>query len=140
MSDVRHVYVWENQRWNPLTGFTYRGLPTDRYTWSDQTGRHHCTRESAKLPSRHWVWSSEWCVDHHTPGGVDSEGWQYATDFPSSYHPYRYVTDLVRRRRWVRKCRTSTSGPWQQMGKIALIHISVSVSNFHLVKPINESL
>ncbi|XP_068209881.1 tectonin beta-propeller repeat-containing protein [Palaemon carinicauda] len=126
MSDVRHMYVWENQRWNPVTGFTYRGFPTDRYTWSDQTGRLHKTRESTKLPSRHWQWISEWCVDYHTPGGVDREGWQYATDFPRDYHAHKYVTDLVRRRRWVRKCRISTSGPWQLMEKVALIHISVS--------------
>ncbi|XP_042223768.1 tectonin beta-propeller repeat-containing protein 1-like isoform X2 [Homarus americanus] len=126
MSDVRHVYVWENQRWNPVTGFTNRGLPTDRNTWSDQTGRIHRTRENAKLPSRHWSWTSEWCVDYHTPGGVDREGWQYATDFPMCYHAHRYVTDLVRRRRWVRKCRMSTSGPWQQMEKVALVHVSIS--------------
>lgn len=126
MSDVRHMYVWENQRWNPVTGFTHRGLPTDRHTWSDQTGRHHKTREGTKLPSRHWSWMSEWCVDYHTPGGVDREGWQYATDFPLSYHGHRYMTDLVRRRRWVRKCRISTSGPWQQMEKVALVNLSVS--------------
>lgn len=71
---------------------------------------------------------SEWCVDYHTPGGVDREGWQYATDFPLSYHGHRYMTDLVRRRRWVRKCRISTSGPWQQMEKVALVNLSVSVS------------
>ncbi|XP_064122930.1 tectonin beta-propeller repeat-containing protein 1-like isoform X2 [Macrobrachium nipponense] len=126
MSDVRHMYVWENQRWNPVTGFTYRGFPTDRYTWSDHTGRLQRTRESTKLPSRHWQWTSEWCVDYHTPGGVDREGWQYATDFPRSYHAHKYVTDLVRRRRWVRKCRISTSGPWQLMEKVSLIHVSVS--------------
>ncbi|KAK4307589.1 hypothetical protein Pmani_020655 [Petrolisthes manimaculis] len=125
-SDTRHMYVWENQRWNPVTGFTYRGLPTDRYTWSDVTGRYQRTRESIKLPSRHWTWTSEWCIDHHTPGGVDREGWQYATDFPLSYHAHRYVTDLVRRRRWVRKCRIITSGPWRQLEKVALLHISVS--------------
>ncbi|XP_063601090.1 tectonin beta-propeller repeat-containing protein 1-like [Penaeus indicus] len=126
MSDVRHMYVWENQRWNPVTGFTHRGLPTDRHTWSDQTGRHHRTQEGTKLPSRHWSWMSEWCVDYHTPGGVDREGWQYATDFPLSYHGHRYMTDLVRRRRWVRKCCISTSGPWQQMEKVALVNLSVS--------------
>ncbi|XP_045618254.2 tectonin beta-propeller repeat-containing protein isoform X1 [Procambarus clarkii] len=126
MSDVRHMYVWENQRWNPVTGFTHRGLPTDRHTWSDQTGRHHRAKETIRLQSRHWSWTSEWCVDYHTPGGVDREGWQYATDFPLSYHGHRYVTDLVRRRRWVRKCRVSTSGPWSQMEKVALVHVSVS--------------
>ena len=31
MEDARYFYVYENQRWNPLTGFTSHGLPTDRY-------------------------------------------------------------------------------------------------------------
>ena len=30
MEDTRYFYVYENQRWNPLTGFTSKGLPTDR--------------------------------------------------------------------------------------------------------------
>ena len=30
MEDARYFYVYENQRWNPLTGFTSHGLPTDR--------------------------------------------------------------------------------------------------------------
>ncbi|CAL4075792.1 unnamed protein product, partial [Meganyctiphanes norvegica] len=72
------------------------------------------------------TWTSEWCIDYHTPGGVDKEGWQYATDFPLSFHGYRYISDLVRRRRWVRRCRISTSGPWQQMEKVALLDVSVS--------------
>lgn len=39
-------------------------------------------------------------VDFHTPGGVDCEGWQYAVDFPASYHAKKQFTDYVRRRRW----------------------------------------
>ena len=31
VEDSRYYYVYENQRWNPLTGFTAHGLPTDRY-------------------------------------------------------------------------------------------------------------
>lgn len=30
VEDSRYYYVYENQRWNPLTGFTAHGLPTDR--------------------------------------------------------------------------------------------------------------
>ena len=30
VEDSRYYYVYENQRWNPLTGFTSHGLPTDR--------------------------------------------------------------------------------------------------------------
>jgi tectonin beta-propeller repeat-containing protein 1 len=30
IDDSKYFYVYENQRWNPLTGFTTHGLPTDR--------------------------------------------------------------------------------------------------------------
>ena len=30
MEDTKYYYVYENQRWNPLTGFNAHGLPTDR--------------------------------------------------------------------------------------------------------------
>ena len=58
MNDFRYFYVWENQRWNPVTGFTSKGLPTDRNNWSDQTGQYPRTKEGTKLPSRHWQWVS----------------------------------------------------------------------------------
>lgn len=44
---------------------------------------------------------SDWLVDFHTPGGVDRDGWQYAVDFPASYHAKKQFTDYVRRRRWL---------------------------------------
>lgn len=56
MSDTQTYCVYENQRWNPLSGYTSTGLPTDRYMWSDITGRHKRTREHTKLLSRHWHW------------------------------------------------------------------------------------
>ena len=31
MEDTKYYYVYENQRWNPITGFTAHGLPTDRF-------------------------------------------------------------------------------------------------------------
>ena len=33
---LRYFYIYENQRWNPLSGFSSSGLPTDRYMWSDR--------------------------------------------------------------------------------------------------------
>lgn len=68
---------------------------------------------------------SEWLVDFHTPGGVDRDGWQYAIDFPATYHGKKQFSDLVRRRRWYRKCRLSTSGPWQEIGSSRIIDISL---------------
>lgn len=58
MVDTHNYYVYENQRWNPVTGYTAHGLPTDRYMWSDATGRHKRTREHTKLLSMHWHWVS----------------------------------------------------------------------------------
>jgi tectonin beta-propeller repeat-containing protein 1 len=56
MIDTHNYFVYENQRWNPVTGYTSHGLPTDRYMWSDASGRHKRTRENTKLLSCHWQW------------------------------------------------------------------------------------
>ncbi|KAL4710746.1 hypothetical protein ACJJTC_004391 [Scirpophaga incertulas] len=125
ITDTQTYCVYENQRWNPLTGYTSTGLPTDRYMWSDITGKHKRTREHTKLLSRHWHWISEWMIDYNTPGGVDSEGWQYATDFPAPYHGKKLFTDCVRRRRWYRKAQIMTEGPWVRAGSTALVDISL---------------
>ncbi|XP_045491456.1 tectonin beta-propeller repeat-containing protein [Colias croceus] len=125
MTDTQTYCVYENQRWNPLTGYTSTGLPTDRYMWSDITGKHKRTREHTKLLSRHWHWISEWMIDYSTPGGVDSDGWQYATDFPAPYHGKKIFTDCVRRRRWYRKAQIHTEGPWVRAGSTALLDISL---------------
>ncbi|XP_045397278.1 tectonin beta-propeller repeat-containing protein 1 isoform X4 [Lemur catta] len=124
-SDVKSVYIYENQRWNPVTGYTSRGLPTDRYMWSDATGLQECTKASTKPPSLQWTWVSDWSVDFSVPGGTDQEGWQYASDFPASYHGYKTMKDFVRRRVWARKCKLVTSGPWLEVAPIALRDVSI---------------
>lgn len=128
MMDTHNYFVYENQRWNPVTGYTSHGLPTDRYMWSDVTGRHKRTREHTKLLSMHWRWVSDWIIDFHTPGGVDRDGWQYATDFPSQYHGKKSFTDYVRRRRWFRRCLLTSSGPWQELGNTKIVDVSLYVS------------
>ncbi|XP_072943456.1 tectonin beta-propeller repeat-containing protein [Epargyreus clarus] len=125
MTDTQTYCVYENQRWNPLSGYTSTGLPTDRYMWSDITGKHKRTREHTKLLNRHWHWISEWMIDYGTPGGVDSDGWQYATDFPAPYHGKKLFTDCVRRRRWYRKAQIITEGPWIRAGSTGLLDISL---------------
>jgi tectonin beta-propeller repeat-containing protein 1 len=125
MEDARYYYVYENQRWNPLTGFTTHGLPTDRYSWSDRSGKISLTKDSVKLATIHWQWTSDWLIDFQTPGGVDHDGWQYATDFPASYHHKKRFTDYVRRRRWARKCKLTTSGPWRPLGATKLIDLTL---------------
>lgn len=66
---------------------------------------------------------SDWIIDFNTPGGVDRDGWQYAVDFPASYHAKKQFTDYVRRRRWYRKCRLTTSGPWHEVGNTRIIDV-----------------
>ncbi|XP_014203430.1 tectonin beta-propeller repeat-containing protein [Copidosoma floridanum] len=129
MIDTHNYYIYENQRWNPVTGYTSHGLPTDRYMWSDASGRQKRTRENTKLLSCHWQWVSEWILDFHTPGGVDRDGWQYATDFPSQYHGKKHFTDYVRRRRWFRKCQLTTYGPWKELGNTKLVDVSLFTSD-----------
>uniref|UniRef100_A0A182YKR0 Uncharacterized protein n=1 Tax=Anopheles stephensi TaxID=30069 RepID=A0A182YKR0_ANOST len=125
MTDTQNYYIYENQRWNPLSGFSSTGLPTDRHMWSDITGKHKRSKEHAKLLSMHWQWISDWMVDFHNPGGVDRDGWQYAVDFPASYHAKKQFTDYVRRRRWYRKCRLTTSGPWQEIGNTKVVDVAL---------------
>ena len=125
MHDQKYFYIYENQRWNPLTGFTSSGLPTDRHMWSDKSGAHPATKEGVRLPGGGWAWTGDWVVDHHTPGGTDKDGWQFAKDFPASYHPSQAFTDYVRRRRWARRCRLVTSGPWVELGTTKLLDISL---------------
>ncbi|KAM4820783.1 tectonin beta-propeller repeat-containing protein 1 [Thomomys bottae] len=124
-SDVKSVCIYENQRWNPVTGYTSRGLPTDRPMWSDAMGLQECTKANTKPPSLQWTWVSDWYVDFSAPGGTDQEGWQYASDFPASYHGYKTMKDFVRRRCWARKCKLVTSGPWLEVAPIALGDVSI---------------
>ncbi|XP_061120681.1 tectonin beta-propeller repeat-containing protein 1 isoform X2 [Syngnathus typhle] len=124
-TDVKSVYIYENQRWNPVTGYTNRGLPTDRYMWSDASGLHERTKTSTKPPSPQWAWVSEWAIDYGVSGGTDREGWQYAADFPAWYHGYKTMKDFVRRRRWARKCKLTTTGPWQEVPPIQLSDVSI---------------
>ncbi|KAJ6659782.1 hypothetical protein lerEdw1_018498 [Lerista edwardsae] len=124
-SDVKCVYIYENQRWNPVTGYSSRGLPTDRYMWSDATGLQECTKTHTKPPSPQWSWVSDWYVDFSVSGGPDREGWQYAADFPASYHGNKTMKDFVRRRHWARKCKMVTNGPWLEVPPIALRDVSI---------------
>ncbi|VEN49848.1 unnamed protein product [Callosobruchus maculatus] len=125
MTDSQDFRVYENQRWNPVTGYTSAGLPTDRYMWSDATGKLKRTRDQVKLLSSRWQWVSDWMVDFHVPGGADKEGWQYAVDFPASFHANKQFTDYVRRRRWYRRCAIATTGPWQELGHTKLLEVTL---------------
>lgn len=97
-------------------GFTKVGLPTDRYHWSDETGKIRRRKEECHLPSPMFEWISSWQVDFSLQPGVDKDGWQYAVDFPASYHAVcNPISHFVRRRRWVRKCRITSKGLWKEI-------------------------
>lgn len=94
-------------------------------SWSDVTGRHKRIKEHVKLISKNWHWISEWMIDFHTPGGVDRDGFQYAVDFSTSYHPKKNFTDYVRRRRWYRKAKLTTRGPWLEISNTKIVDVSL---------------
>lgn len=93
--------------------------------WSDATGKKKRNREQVKLLSMRWQWVSDWLIDFHVPGGVDRDGWQYAVDFPATYHAQKHFTDYVRRRRWYRRCAIATTGPFQELGHTKLLDVSL---------------
>lgn len=105
-------------------------------SWSDVSGKHKRIKEHVKPISTHWHWISEWMIDFHTPGGVDREGWQYAVDFPASYHGKKNFTDYVRRRRWYRKAKLITSGPWQELGNTKIADVSLYSSSNDPIIPV----
>lgn len=137
-SDVRSVFIYENQKWTPPYGYSNRGFMADGHDWSDRSGRYKRTKENTQLPSGQWVWMADWAIDYSVPGGVDPEGWQYSTDFHRPFHRRKGWTDTVRRRRWYRKCKISTRGPWLEIGPTKLLDISIQVADLHLTD--NQSL
>jgi hypothetical protein len=57
-------------------------------------------------------------VDHD--GKYDNEGWQYSMDWSQKFSGNRSMTDIVRRRRWVRKCVfVGTPEPEEVLNEIA---------------------
>lgn len=76
MTDIHNYYIYENQRWNPLSGYTAHGLPTDRNCWSDATGKQKRSKENSKLLSVHWQWVG------NTIGFQASRKRTYSTKFP----------------------------------------------------------
>ncbi|XP_014095584.2 tectonin beta-propeller repeat-containing protein [Bactrocera oleae] len=127
MVDTHTYYVYENQRWNPISGFTTKSLPTDRHLWSDASGRQRRSKDHTKLLSTHCEWITDWMVDFNIHGGADKEGWQYAIDFPATYHAQKKITDCVRRRRWLKKCRLTSSGPWQELSHSKILDAALQV-------------
>ena len=59
---------------------------------------------------------------------MDKEGWQYSFDFPETFPWFpekKFLSNNVRRRRWFRKCKITTSGPWIEFGQTTFRSISL---------------
>ena len=56
-------------------------LPSDRWKWSNETGKLNCSMQSYTLPSSKYQWIDKWKIDYNMKES-DKEGWQYAFDFP----------------------------------------------------------
>jgi tectonin beta-propeller repeat-containing protein 1 len=66
--------TYENQRWNPMDGFSNRLLPTDRPHFSTIDGLHEKSKESIHLPTMAWQWETPWYVDSQFNGtNLDKE-------------------------------------------------------------------
>ena len=106
--------------------------------WSDETGKYELCKDLIKLPSKGWQWLNDWAIDYINSNEVDSEGWQYAIDFPFDYRPKRQFTDYVRRRRWYRKCKLTTTGPWNELSGVPIISASIHCPAFY--KEVEENM
>ena len=129
------VACYENERWSfgvlGPKGWSDRLLPTDGPAWTavamdengnvaesegerrDQSGRGitFADRESFTAPSERWAWDRNWAIvkkDDLT----DQEGWQYSSSFSRPFHAEKTLTDLVRRRCWVRRRRVVSDAAW----------------------------
>uniref|UniRef100_A0A4W4F5L1 Peroxin/Ferlin domain-containing protein n=1 Tax=Electrophorus electricus TaxID=8005 RepID=A0A4W4F5L1_ELEEL len=108
--------AYENQRWNPVDGFSNRLLPSDRWQWSNVTGLQHQPLDDFQLPSENWEWEADWHVDENFRGEpTEKGGWTYAIDFPATYTKDKKWNSCVRRRRWIRYRRYKSQDTWAKI-------------------------
>lgn len=101
------------QRWYPIEGFSSKLLPTDRFRFSSADGTCDRSMDKIRLPSMAWQWEGDWKIELTLNGQpLDHNGWTYAIDFPTQYHPKKQWTSCVRRRLWVRSRRYSAMNSW----------------------------
>ncbi|UYV80598.1 TECPR1, partial [Cordylochernes scorpioides] len=105
--------TFENQRWNPMEGFSGRLLPTDRPQFSSEHGLENLPKSKFQLPSSSWQWETEWAIEDNLEGQpLDPEGWTYAFDFPANFGPSKHWNSMVRRRKWFRYRRFIAMDSW----------------------------
>lgn len=110
---------YENQRWNPIEGFTGALLPSDRPNFSSADGLSKRTLSSITLPTLAWSWESPWHLHHiHEGQALDKEGWTYSIDFPRTFTADKRWNSCVRRRKWVRYRRYVALDTWSAVPPI----------------------
>ena len=107
---------YENERWNPLSGFGDSLLPTDRPHFSDITGTQEREKEEVTVPGLAWAWDDDWHIETLLNGRqLEMGGWTYAVDFPAEYQPKKSFTSCVRRRKWIRHRRYLATNSWSSV-------------------------
>ena len=136
--------MYENQRFQPLQGWGGKGylLSTETRMYGSRTcsrknsfdtwdgALEHICHQVLVDGTHKWAPNESWRVDMN--GGVDADGWSYATTFlqndikkypPPSSCGKRMPQSFVRRRRWVRGCvpaeassQASSRGGYQEGG------------------------
>lgn len=105
---VISLEVFQNQRWWPISKWKPgKLLPSDRAEYSSRDGKERRSlygeTANSMLPEGFiWTPNSTWSLEVDS-ATTDSEGWQYAFDFPSSYQKKMTMGCMVRRRRWWRE-------------------------------------
>ncbi len=74
---------------NALSAVVLRGLPTDRYMWSDASGLRECTKDNTSPPSPQWTW-----VQQHTMS-KRLHYWAACSIYSALYHLELYRLVIV---------------------------------------------
>lgn len=96
--------TYENQRWWLGKGWCRKMFSDERPAWSDDLGQVPITMDSFKLPNNLWKWEGEW--NYVIGPNTDKDGWEYANSFDAfnSGGSGKSLVNIVRRRKWVRRC------------------------------------
>ncbi|CAL9040995.1 unnamed protein product [Musa banksii] len=99
--------VFENQRYQPISGKSSSTCANDPARWSTRDYSYSSKDFFEPALPTGWRWTSAWKIDKSQ--FLDSDGWAYGTDFQgfnwppnSSKSSSRSAFDFVRRRRWTR--------------------------------------
>lgn len=107
---VRDVVVFENQRWWVGVGFTAQFILNESHPWTDTWGKQspHKDLIEPSFEGKKWRWNGDWTLIINET--TDKQGWAYGTSFKAKeLSPKNEFLDVIRRRKWVRKCQPDNS-------------------------------